>query len=386
MKTAMKKHSIYIIIAVWGFLLSPAIAQDGAKLFEDNCTTCHTLGTKLVGPDLVGVTQRRDSVWMASFIGNSTAMIQGGDKDAKAIFEEFGKTEMTVFQGVMSEQEIGAVINYLKTAQPAAKEGTPTDTTKSKPPVAIEKSMKAQDIIENAVLATFFGIIVIILFMIMGSISVYLSNAMTEEEKDASFIYKMTAIFHGDWRLFTGKYVESSTEGHEYDGIRELDNIMPPWLQGIFYITIITAIAYMLNYQIINPENTQEKEYQDEMAVAVAKYGNMDVVKIPILQVEDQDKLVVAREIFVSKCAACHQEDGGGGVGPNLTDEYWLHGGSLENIFHTIRNGVPENGMISWKGQVTDEEMLALSSYIRNLKGKTPADPKVPQGEKYVEE
>lgn len=380
----MKKNKLYIIALLIGLALTNANAQSGEELFNDNCTACHKLGAKLVGPNLEGVTERRSEDWIKSFINNSKALIESGDKDAKAIFEEYNKTEMTAFQGSFSDDEMNALIDYLKTA----KAPKPTITVSSEGNGVInqvEAPKTPEQIIGNALTYTFAIIIVVLLLMVMSNVSAYLNKNMTEEELNSSFSSKFFAMFAGDWRLFTGNYTESSTEGHEYDGIRELDNTMPPWLQGIFYITILFAIGYLVNYHIINPENTQLKEYQNEMIAATEKYGDMDVVKIPIVQVEDKSRLASAHEGFVSKCAACHLEDGGGSVGPNLTDEYWINGGSLENIFYTIRNGVPEKGMISWKGQLTDDEMLDLASYIKNLQGTTPTKAKAPQGEKYVD-
>ena len=100
----------------------------------------------------------------------------------------------------------------------------------------------------------------------------------------------------------------------------------------------------------------------------------------------DQKSLAFGQEIFISKCAACHGQKGEGTVGPNMTDEYWLHGGSIKNIFRTVYNGVPDKGMISWSNQLRPSEIQAVSSYILTLKGTNPPNPKAPQGDKYVPE
>lgn len=381
----MRINKKYIIALILGLLMINANAQDGEALFNDNCTACHKFGGKLVGPDLIGVGERRSDEWIKSFVTNSTAFIASGDKDAIAIFEEFNKTEMTAFQGSFTDEEMTSLIGYIKTAKAPEPIIAVPPTGGGGKIIVVETPKEPMEIIGNTLLYLAIGVIVIMLFLIMGGISSYMNKNMTEEELNSSVGNKLFAMFSGDFRIFTGNYTESSEEGHEYDGIRELDNTMPPWLQGIFYITILWAIAYLVNFHILNPQDTQLKEYQDEMAAAAEKYGDMDVVRIDISQVTDASKLDVAKETFVSKCAACHLVDGGGSVGPNLTDEYWLNGGSLNDVFNTIRNGVPAKGMISWKGQISDEEILGLASYIKNLKGTTPAKAKEAQGDKFVE-
>ena len=375
-KLAMKRSSLYILALILGLFLTNANAQDGQTLFNDNCTACHKIGSKLVGPDLVGVGERRTDDWLKSFITNSTAFIGSGDKDAKAIFEEYGKVEMTSFQGSFTDEEMASLVDYIKTAKPVVAEVVVAK--KGKKIITVEKPATPMEIILNTLLGLCSLIVVLLLITILADLNKYLNHNMSALEKQNTPIGKMMS-------LFVGTYTESSEEGHEYDGIRELDNTMPPWLQGIFYITIFWAIAYIVNFHVLNPEDTQLKEYQDEMAEAAEKYGDMDVVKIPIEMVEDAGRLDAAKEIFLGKCAVCHLTDGGGSVGPNLTDEFWLNGGSLNDVFTTIRNGVPAKGMISWKGQISDEEMLDLASYIKNLKGTTPAKAKAAQGDKYID-
>ena len=377
----MIKRSIIILIGFLGWFVTNA-QVDGQTLFEDNCTACHTIGKILVGPNLEGVTERRPEPWIRSFITNSTSMIKNGDKDAVAIFEKFNKTEMTSFQGSFSEEEMTALIDYLKVAEAVTPPQPPKPPFEGETP-KVTKPMKPTQMMFIAIVSLVLFVIVMLLLMSVSNVASFLKNNLSEEEFDSSPTNKFVGLFSGDFRLFTGEYIESSTEGHVYDGIQELDNTMPPWLQGIFYLTIIGAFGYLINYHIINPQDTQLKEYQDEMTAATIKYGDMDVVRIPILQVEDKNRLATAKTTFESKCAACHLADGGGSVGPNLTDEYWINGGTLEDVFHTIRNGVPAKGMISWKGQISDEEILDLASFIKNLKGTTPTKAKEPQGEKY---
>lgn len=182
---------------------------------------------------------------------------------------------------------------------------------------------------------------------------------------------------------------KSLTMDHAYDGIYELDNPTPPWFNFLFYGTIFIGIIYMIKYHVIEDGMVQENEYQAELAMwetKLASFKENDVASINesnVTLVTDPAKLESAATIFQSKCAACHGELGEGKTGPNLTDEYWLHGGELSQVFTTITNGVPLKGMISWKGILKPEQVQDMASYILSLKGTVPAGQgKEPQGDK----
>ncbi len=172
---------------------------------------------------------------------------------------------------------------------------------------------------------------------------------------------------------------------HEYDGIRELDNNLPPWWKYGFYLTIVISVIYMWYYHVGGGPSSHD-EYIAEVQRAeaeVAAYlaatsGNIDESNVTI--VEDQAELAGAIKIYQTACAACHANDGGGTIGPNLTDPYWLHGGNLSDIFKSIKYGYPDKGMKSWKDDYSPKQLAALASYIMNMQGTTPANPKEPQG------
>lgn len=180
--------------------------------------------------------------------------------------------------------------------------------------------------------------------------------------------------------LFAGGGDNELMEGHIYDGIQEMDNGMPRWLSAIFYVTIIFSIIYLLNYEVFKWSPDSAEEYKIEVAEANIKYNLSDKVKIKIEALKDKDVLEAGLAIYQKNCAVCHGKLGEGGVGPNLTDNYWLHGGGIENIFNVIRAGVPEKGMIAWKAQLKDEQILQVASYIGTLKGTNPPNAKAPQG------
>lgn len=180
--------------------------------------------------------------------------------------------------------------------------------------------------------------------------------------------------------------------GHDYDGIRELDNRLPPWWLYGFYACIVFAVIYLWRYEVTHtaPSSLEEfntamqKGAEEKEAYLVKSASNVDENTVKYLSGESD--LSSGKIIFTSACAACHAADGGGLVGPNLTDDYWLHGGGIKDIFKTIKYGWQEKGMKSWKDDYTPVQIAQLTSYIKSLRGRKPAQPKEAQGELIIEE
>ena len=178
---------------------------------------------------------------------------------------------------------------------------------------------------------------------------------------------------------------------HDYDGIRELDNKLPPWWIWGFYVTIVFAFVYVFYYHFSGSGKLMVAEYQEELSQAALENEERIRMKTDFVTAEnvvrltDQAALSEGAVIFQKNCLACHGDKGQGNVGPNVTDAYWLHGGGIKNIFHTINEGVPSKGMISWKTQLSPKQIQQVSSYIMNLQGTNPAGAKDPQGELYAE-
>lgn len=177
---------------------------------------------------------------------------------------------------------------------------------------------------------------------------------------------------------------------HEFDGIRELDNKPPYWLSIIFVVSVLVAYAYIAKYHIFKTGDLQIEQYQKEMAKyntedeAESLMGLMSANKeIELIALSDDVSLNSGKEIYKSNCAVCHLNQGQGSVGPNLTDEYWINGGGYADIVKTVKEGVPAKGMISWRSQISSQQIHEVSSYILTLIGTNPPDPKAPQGEKY---
>ncbi len=179
---------------------------------------------------------------------------------------------------------------------------------------------------------------------------------------------------------------------HEYDGIRELDNNLPPWWKYGFYLTILIGIVYMIHYHGAKTGNLQAAEYKNEMKeaeLAIAEFmktsaNNVDESSVKMLTSEAD--LAVGKDLFISTCAACHGKLGEGGVGPNMTDDYWVHGGSVKDIFKTVKYGWPDKGMKSWKEDLSPMQIAQVTSFIKTLRGTNPPNGKDKQGDLYVEE
>jgi cytochrome c oxidase cbb3-type subunit 3 len=191
------------------------------------------------------------------------------------------------------------------------------------------------------------------------------------------------------WKLVPKDKEQDIDLGHEYDGIRELDNSLPPWWLWLFYGTIIWAAVYLWYYHVSSKGQNQEQEY-----IAAMEMGEAQKAKFLASQADAVDEKTVTiltasadltegKEIYKANCLVCHGASGEGGVGPNFTDKYWIHGGSINNLFTTIKYGVPEKGMISWKSQLRPGAMQKVASYILSLQGTNPPNQKAPQGDLY---
>lgn len=176
-------------------------------------------------------------------------------------------------------------------------------------------------------------------------------------------------------------------EGHSYDGIKEYDNPLPPWWLYLFILTIIWAVIYIYYFHVSDWGPSSAEEYElsliptDEQLIAQKAdiWSNFQIIAM-----KGQTELDEGQTIFKKNCISCHRDDGGGGIGPNLTDANWIHGGSFENIANVVINGVPEKGMISWKPLLTPDQILKVSSYVHeSLAGQNVMNGKAPQGEIY---
>ena len=177
---------------------------------------------------------------------------------------------------------------------------------------------------------------------------------------------------------------------HDYDGIKELDNALPPWWKWGFYVTVVVAVIYMFYYHILGIGMNPEQEYNAQMAEGrrlEEQYmaRTKDLVDENNVTLADAAGIAAGKALYTQSCVACHAADGGGGIGPNLTDDNWIHGGGMNDIYKTIKLGYPEKGMQAWNTVYSPVQMKNLSSYVKSLKGVKPANPKEPQGDLFTE-
>ena len=256
---------------------------------------------------------------------------------------------------------------------------------------------------EYTAVQLFLILVLLILIAIEGVIGA-LENVMLhklDKEAKARFLaekelgYKFTWVKETYIKLLGQKPIEQEAEivlDHNYDGIKELDNNLPPWWVYAFYISIIFAIGYMLKYEVFNGDN-QIDELETELAearIAIEEYKKTakDLVDFnTVTLLTEASDLKAGKTIFESNCVACHMADGGGGIGPNLTDKNWILGGDIKHVFKTVSEGGRSGkGMIAWKAQLKPAQIAQVSSYVLSLQGTTPANPKEPQGDIWTPE
>jgi cytochrome c oxidase cbb3-type subunit III len=241
-----------------------------------------------------------------------------------------------------------------------------------------------------------FYLLAIVVFLELIIIFILLNGINSFFEKETSsiqiFVEKIENYFASGFTLkIPAEEEKELMTDHDYDGIKELDNGMPPWLKYMFIGTIAFGVFYIFDYHVFRSSMLQTAEYQKELSDASIQMeayrkksaNSVDETNVKLLT--DASELAEGKNIFKTNCSACHGQNGEGTVGPNLTDDYWVHGGDIKSIFKTIKYGVVEKGMKAWQADISPSQMALVSSYIKSLRGTNPANPKEKQGELYVE-
>ena len=242
------------------------------------------------------------------------------------------------------------------------------------------------------VLSAVLFIEVVVIGFLMFSIRRIQAELLPQTEKGSTALKEWWSRM--DKKIFT-KAVAVEKEAdvmldHDYDGIKELDNALPPWWKYGFIITIGFALVYLLNFHFTGYGKNPTEEYAAEMAKAEEKKAafeakNVDRVDEANLKMPEKTGIDAGKTIYNSVCWTCHGKQGEGGAGPNLTDEYWIHKGSLTDIYLSIKHGYPEKGMQAWEKNYSPKEINNLAGFIKTLKGTNPPNPKAPEGELFTE-
>jgi len=249
-----------------------------------------------------------------------------------------------------------------------------------------------------------FLLLVLLILIAIEAIVGALENVMLhklDEAAKARFLAEKEKSLEFTWlketynKLLGQKPIEEEGEiilDHNYDGIKELDNNLPPWWLYGFYASIVFAAIYLVRYHIFDGK-TQVDELETELAEArieIEEYKKTakDLVDFNTVTVlTSAEDLNTGKSIFETNCVACHMADGGGGIGPNLTDKHWILGGGIKNVFKTISEGGRSGkGMIPWKAQLKPSQIAKVASYVLTFEGTTPANPKAPEGDIWVDE
>ena len=228
----------------------------------------------------------------------------------------------------------------------------------------------------------FLGMLVVLLIKLKS----YLSPMMAKSEEE--ILYEKQDFWSKVFQLRPIEMEKKLVMDHSYDGIQELDNPTPPWFMFLFYSTILFAVVYGFIYHVIGDGKVMANEYVAQVKEAeivreayLKKFAN-SINETNVTLVTNKANLAEGKTVYDNNCVACHGTKGEGKVGPNFTDEYWIHGSGIKNLFRIVTEGVPEKGMISWKKQLNPLQIQNVSSYIISLKGTNPPNPKAPQGVK----
>lgn len=254
--------------------------------------------------------------------------------------------------------------------------------------------------IKFPMVAVFLGIFLFLLVaieIVVSAVDNVTYHLLTDEQKKQ--LEEAQTVSFADSKfmkmLTRSKAIEEEADvllDHDYDGIKELDNVLPPWWVGLFYACIVFAVIYLVRFHIIG-DYTQDEEFIAEMEQSdkqIQEYLKtapdlMNAEKATLLT--DATALAEGKTIFTENCVACHKADGGGAIGPNLTDKFWILGGGIKNVFTTISEGGRSGkGMVPWKESLKPTEIQKVASYVLSLQGSNPVDAKPAEGDEWKEE
>jgi len=367
-------------VIAFSLILSAANAQDGKTLFSQNCKACHKVQESSIGPQLRGVLAKWNDAgegellyeWVADPV---TLYNSGKSQLAKEIWE-FNPSTMTAMAH-LSKDDIDAVFAYVDSDEAVA------------PPV-VEETEEEEVVEEESsyTLAEKAIIGLIILFLIIGIQLIRNAANVLAGKYDVDELNKQQAETANLSKVLTGAVAiedeESILMDHDYDGIKELDNDLPPWWVWMFYATIVFGIAYVMIYHVFDTAPLQEEAYEIEMAEAAKEVeaykisAGMAIDETNVELVTDEPSLANGKVIFAENCVACHLQNGAGQIGPNLTDEYWIYGSDVKEIFSVVKFGT-DNAMPEHETKLNPLELQNVVAYVKSL---PYAEGKAPEGDK----
>ncbi|MFN3753797.1 cbb3-type cytochrome c oxidase N-terminal domain-containing protein [Flavobacterium sp.] len=247
-----------------------------------------------------------------------------------------------------------------------------------------------------------FLFLLVAIEIVVSAIDNVTYHMLTDEQRQKLEEVQSVSFTESKWiqnllkKMTRSKAIEQEADvmlDHDYDGIKELDNVLPPWWVNLFYATIIFGAIYLVRFHVMD-EYTQAQEYDQEVAAANIEIEKNklnspkeEITFDKVTLLTDAESLAKGKEIYTNACAACHKADGGGIVGPNLTDEHWINGGGIKNVFKLIAEGSKNNPtMVAWAKTLGTKEVQKVASYVLSLQGTKPAGAKAAEGEKWVEE
>lgn len=257
--------------------------------------------------------------------------------------------------------------------------------------------------IKFPMVALFLGVFLFLLIaieIVIDAVDKVTYHLLTDEQKEQLANAQSVSFTESKWyqnlvsKLTRSKEIEREEDimlDHDYDGIKELDNVLPPWWVYLFYGTIIFSVVYLVRFHVVG-DYTQTEEFNKEIELAELEKSKLpkdpadEVSYETVVAVTDAASLAKGKEIFTNACAACHKADGGGLVGPNLTDKHWINGGGIKNIFKLISEGSKNNpSMVAWKANLSSKDIQSVASYVLSLQGSNPPGGKPAEGEIWVE-
>jgi cytochrome c oxidase cbb3-type subunit 3 len=260
--------------------------------------------------------------------------------------------------------------------------------------------------IKYPMVSLFLGVFLFLLIaieIVVSAVDKVTYHLLTDEQKKQ--LEEAQSVPFADSKFYQGimskltrsKQIEQEADvmlDHNYDGIKELDNVLPPWWVYLFYATIMFAFIYLVRYEILGSDN-QAQEFEKEVAeakIAVDAYNKTapdQMNKEKVVLLTDAPSIAAGKAIFMSTCTPCHRADAGGQIGPNLTDDMWINGGGIKNVFNTIMEGGRDGkGMVPWKNTIKPSDIQKVASYVLSLQGSKPVNPKPtePEAKKWVDE